>query len=40
MAWIIIRNTILDHFGPMVAQMFQMVIFATILNHLLSDGIL
>ena len=31
--WIIILNTILDHFGPMVAQMLQMVSFDTILDH-------
>ena len=33
-AWIIILNTILDHFGPMVAQMLQMVSFGTILDHI------
>ena len=33
LAWIIILNTILDHFGPMVAQMLQMVRFGTILDH-------
>ena len=31
---------ILYNFGPKAANMLQMISFATILNHLLSDGIL
>ena len=33
LAWMITLNTILDHFGPMVAKMLQMVSFDAILDH-------